>query len=132
MSIGEFARRSRLSAKALRLYDQLGLLVPARMDDVSGYRFYEEAQLDQARLIAALRQLGVPLAQIEEMLPLGPDEVAGRIAGLWRVAEEQHAARQRTGHSPRRPTPRKEDHHERSSRPRDAGAHLALLEAQRR
>jgi DNA-binding transcriptional MerR regulator len=93
MSIGEFARRSRLSAKALRLYDQLGLLIPARVDDMSGYRFYEDAQIDRARLIAALRQLGVPLAQIEELLPLGPEEVAGHIAGLWRVVEEQHAAR---------------------------------------
>jgi len=36
MSIGEFARRSRLSAKALRLYDGLGLLSPARVDEVSG------------------------------------------------------------------------------------------------
>jgi PPM family protein phosphatase len=38
MSIGEFARRSRLSAKALRLYDELGLLPPARVDASSGYR----------------------------------------------------------------------------------------------
>ncbi len=37
-SIGEFARRSRLSAKALRLYDELGLLPPARVDEDSGYR----------------------------------------------------------------------------------------------
>ncbi len=93
MSIGEFARRSRLSAKALRLYDELGLLVPARVDELSGYCFYEDAQLDQARLIAALRQLGVPLVQIEELLPLGTDGIAERIAGLWRVAEEQHAGR---------------------------------------
>jgi DNA-binding transcriptional MerR regulator len=93
MSIGEFARRSRLSAKALRLYDELGLLVPARVDQLSGYRFYEDAQLDQARLIAALGLLGVSLAQIEELLPLGPEEVAAGLAELWRVAEEQHAAR---------------------------------------
>ena len=62
MSIGEFARRSRLSAKALRLYDELGLLPPARVDEDSGYRFYEHGQLGQARLIVALRQLQVPLA----------------------------------------------------------------------
>ncbi len=42
MGIGEFARRSLLSAKALRLYDELGLLPPARVED-SGYRFYEPA-----------------------------------------------------------------------------------------
>ena len=39
MSIGEFAGRSRLSPKALRLYDELGLLPPAQVDDSSGYRF---------------------------------------------------------------------------------------------
>ena len=39
VSIGEFARRSRLSVKALRLYDELGVLVPARVDETSGYRY---------------------------------------------------------------------------------------------
>jgi len=47
MSIGEFARRSRLSPKALRLYDELGLLAPARVDDSSGYRFYDAGQLER-------------------------------------------------------------------------------------
>jgi DNA-binding transcriptional MerR regulator len=40
MSIGEFARRSRLSAKALRLYDGLGLLSPARVDELHGASRY--------------------------------------------------------------------------------------------
>ena len=40
MSIGEFARYSRLSPKALWLYDELGLLEPARVDEDSGYRYY--------------------------------------------------------------------------------------------
>lgn len=61
MSIGDFARRSRLSANALRLYDELGLLPPARVDAGSGYRYYAAAQLERARLVAALRQLQVPL-----------------------------------------------------------------------
>jgi len=39
ISIGEFARRTRLSLKALRLYDELGVLVPARVDQASGYRY---------------------------------------------------------------------------------------------
>ena len=59
ISIGEFARRSRLSLKALRLYDDLGVLVPARVDQVSGYRYYDAAQLDEARLVVMLRQLAV-------------------------------------------------------------------------
>ncbi len=46
VSIGEFARRSRLSVKALRLYDELGVLIPARVDEASGYRYYDVAQLD--------------------------------------------------------------------------------------
>ena len=65
MSIGEFARRSRLSAKALRLYDDLGLLPPARVDDCSGYRYYDDAQLETAQLIATLRHVGVPLATVK-------------------------------------------------------------------
>jgi DNA-binding transcriptional MerR regulator len=40
MTIGEFSKRSRLSAKALRLYDELGLLPPAEVDARSGYRLY--------------------------------------------------------------------------------------------
>ena len=38
LTIGEFARASRLSPKALRLYDELGLLRPVRVDEYSGYR----------------------------------------------------------------------------------------------
>ncbi len=47
MSIVESARWSRLLAKSLRLYDQLGLLVPVRVDEDSGYRYYESVQLDR-------------------------------------------------------------------------------------
>lgn len=93
MSIGEFARRSRLSAKALRLYDGLGLLPPARVDESSGYRFYEPGQLKQARLIAALRQLQVPLAEIKAILPLEPAEAAERVREFWAATDAEHAAR---------------------------------------
>lgn len=58
VSIGEFARLSRLSAKAPRRYDELGLLLPERVDPGSGYRWYETGQLAQARLVASLRQIG--------------------------------------------------------------------------
>jgi DNA-binding transcriptional MerR regulator len=91
MSIGEFARRSRLSPKALRVYDGLGLLSPARVDELSGYRYYEDAQLEQARLIATLRQVGVPLVTVKELLALDPAEMAEQVTGLWREAETRHA-----------------------------------------
>ncbi len=93
MSIGEFARRSQLSAKALRLYDGLGLLPPARVDEDSGYRFYEPGQLGQARLIAALRQLQVPLAEIKAILPLEPVRAADRIREFWAATDAEHTAR---------------------------------------
>ncbi|WP_431421330.1 MerR family DNA-binding transcriptional regulator [Actinokineospora sp.] len=48
MMIGDFARRSRLSPKALRLYDSLGLLSPSDVDQFSGYRFYRPEQLDHS------------------------------------------------------------------------------------
>jgi DNA-binding transcriptional MerR regulator len=93
MTIGEFARRSGLSANALRLYDELGLLPPARVDASSGYRFYAQAQLERARLIAALRQLQVPLPGIKAILGLEPATAAERIGDYWTAAEAEHAAR---------------------------------------
>jgi DNA-binding transcriptional MerR regulator len=91
MSIGEFARRSRLSPKALRLYDGLGLLSPARVDEFSGYRYYESAQLEAARLIATLRHVGVPLTIVRELLALDPAEMAEQLTAFWRKAETRHA-----------------------------------------
>jgi len=81
VTIGEFARLTRLSPKALRLYDELGLLPPARVDPDSGYRLYEPGQLERARLVASLRQIGVPLAEIKPMLDMTPSE---SLRDLWR------------------------------------------------
>ena len=60
LTIGVFATRARLSAKALRLYDSVGLLVPADVDPENGYRRYRESQLATARLIVMLRRLDMP------------------------------------------------------------------------
>ena len=91
MSIGAFARQSRLSPKALRLYDGLGLLSPARVDELSGYRYYESDQLQQARLIATLRQVGIPLTTVKELLALDPAELAEHVTAFWQGAETRHA-----------------------------------------
>jgi DNA-binding transcriptional MerR regulator len=93
ISIGEFARRSRLSLKALRLYDERGVLVPSRVDRSSGYRYYGTAQLDEARIVVMLRQLQLPLAAIKELLACDPADAAARIAEHWRDAEAAHDAR---------------------------------------
>ena len=93
ISIGEFARRSRLSLKALRLYDERGVLVPSRVDQASGYRYYATAQLEEARFVVMMRQLQLPLAVIRELLAGDPADAAARIAGFWRDAEAAHDAR---------------------------------------
>ena len=93
MSIGEFARLSRLSAKALRLYDELGLLPPAQVDPDSGYRWYAVGQLDNARLVASLRQIGLPLTAIKVILSLEPDAAARQVSAYWSGTEADHAAR---------------------------------------
>lgn len=92
VSIGEFARLSRLSPKALRLYDELGLLVPTRVDSDTGYRWYAATQLDQARLVASLRRIRVPLARIRDILALDAASAAEEIRAYWAGTEAEHAA----------------------------------------
>ncbi|MFG2793159.1 MerR family transcriptional regulator [Streptomyces sp. NPDC048419] len=67
-SIGEMSRDSGLGVSALRFYDRTGVLVPARVDPVSGYRWYSPAQLEEARLLARLRRAGMSLADIRLVL----------------------------------------------------------------
>lgn len=71
MPIGRFAEASRLTVKSLRNYDQSGLLVPARVDSDSGYRFYRPEQLGRAQAIRELRLIDMPLAEIAEVLDGG-------------------------------------------------------------
>jgi serine/threonine protein phosphatase PrpC len=93
MSSGEFARASGLSRKALRLYDELNLLPPARVDPASLYRFYDPAQLEQARLVAWLRRLGMPLTTIRRMSTLKPEQAAIELAEYWAQIEVETASR---------------------------------------
>jgi protein phosphatase len=87
LTIGEFARASRLSPKALRLYDELGLLTPAVVDAHNGYRRYTPEQLDRARLVAWLRRLGMPLATIRTVVEQAPEAAATTVAAYWRQVE---------------------------------------------
>ncbi|WP_079070751.1 MerR family transcriptional regulator [Streptomyces sp. IMTB 1903] len=67
-SIGEMARDSGLSVSALRFYDGAGVLVPARVDPATGYRWYGPEQLEESRVLARLRRAGMPLADIRLVL----------------------------------------------------------------
>ncbi|MEU8150682.1 MerR family transcriptional regulator [Nonomuraea sp. NPDC048901] len=94
LTIGAFARAARLSPKALRLYDELGLLRPAAVDGESGYRFYDPAQLERARLIVWLRRLGMPLAGIRQVCDLEPEAAAEQVAGYWEQVMAATAVRE--------------------------------------
>ncbi|MDT3397232.1 MerR family transcriptional regulator [Streptomyces sp. B1866] len=93
LTIGAFAKASRLSPKALRLYDELGLLPPARVDPVTGYRLYAPEQLERARLVAWLRRLGMPLARIREVCALDAAAAAREVRAYWARVEADTAAR---------------------------------------
>ncbi|MFE3679143.1 MerR family DNA-binding transcriptional regulator [Streptomyces griseus] len=93
VTIGEFARLSRLSAKALRRYDELGLLRPALVDPVNGYRHYDPAQAEGARLVAWLRRIGMPLSRIGRVVALDAGAAAVEVRAYWARVEAETAAR---------------------------------------
>ncbi|WFE37694.1 MerR family transcriptional regulator [Micromonospora sp. WMMD998] len=95
LTIGAFARAARLTAKALRVYDDCGLLPPAAVDPHSGYRYYAPEQLDRARLIAALRRAGMPLAEIRTVCGLPPEAAVEALDAWWRRVSADTAARGR-------------------------------------
>jgi DNA-binding transcriptional MerR regulator len=87
LSIGRFAEASRLSLKALRLYDRTGLLPPHHIDPKSGYRFYHHQQLERARLILLLRQINMPIARIKDMLDAPKSTARSMLDSYWRDVE---------------------------------------------
>lgn len=93
LTIGAFAKACRLSPKALRLYDELELLRPARVDPETGYRYYAVEQLEQARLVAWLRRLGMPLARIREVCALDGPAAGREIRAYWARVEAETANR---------------------------------------
>lgn len=74
-SIGELARASGLTVSALRFYDSAGVLIPALVDPVTGYRWYTNEQVVPARLVAGLRRVGMPVAEIAAALRVEPAQV---------------------------------------------------------
>lgn len=116
LTTGEFGRRTGLSPKALRLYDVSGLLPPADVDPVSGYRRYAPEQVERARRISLLRQLDMPLAIVAEVLAGNDAEAALRLDRWWAAQEASMRSRRgsleylrtkltRAGGPPRQPYP---------------------------
>ena len=80
LPIGRFARLTGLTIGALRHYDEAGVLAPADVDPVTGYRRYRRDQVATARAVAALRDLEVSLPAIRALLDT--DEAGARAAIL--------------------------------------------------
>lgn len=66
LHIGEFAGITGLTVKALRHYDEKGILVPAEIDDLTGYRLYSAAQVRTGAMIRSLRAANVPVSRLTE------------------------------------------------------------------
>ncbi|HEY0636195.1 MAG TPA: MerR family transcriptional regulator [Pseudonocardiaceae bacterium] len=81
IGIGDFARLGRVSVRMLRHYDALGLLRPAHVDEGTGHRGYEIAQLSRLNRVLALKDLGFTLQQVGAILDetVGLDELRGML-----------------------------------------------------
>jgi DNA-binding transcriptional MerR regulator len=90
LSIGEFSRLSHLSIRTLRRYHDAGLLEPAHVDEISGYRYYTPEQIPPAQVIHRLRELDVPLADVHRILRTPDPQVrAGLVAEHLQRLEDQ-------------------------------------------
>ena len=67
LKIGEFSKLSLTTVKALRFYEKEGLLIPASIDEWTGYRYYETSQLKTAARIKSFRQLGLSIEEIKSI-----------------------------------------------------------------
>src|SRR5512136_1663207 len=83
LKIGDLSKLSRVSVKTLRYYDEVGLLRPAQVDRFTGYRYYSFDQLPRLNRILALRDLGVSLEQIAQLL--SEDLPAAQLRGMLRL-----------------------------------------------
>jgi DNA-binding transcriptional MerR regulator len=96
-SIGEFAWLGAVSIRTLRHYDEIGLLPPAEVDPVTGYRSYSARQLRQLNRIVALKDLGLTLGQIGQLLGgITVDELRGML--LLRQAQLERELQRQQRH----------------------------------
>ena len=102
LSIGQVARRTGLTVRALRHYDEIGLLPPHEVDPDTGYRRYTAEQVKQAATIRQLRDLDVPVEVVRAFLEATDTESASRVvaahlanvdARAWRLHGIQHRLR---------------------------------------
>ena len=72
LTIGQMSKVCGVSVKTLRHYDKIGLLKPQRIDEINGYRYYEDSQIGTMLLIGRLKRYGFSLTEIQALLTI-PD-----------------------------------------------------------
>ena len=92
LKIGDFSRLAQVTVRALRLYDELGLLKPARTDPLTDYRYYTLDQLPRLNRILALKESGFALEEIKAVLDGGLPA-----AQRWELLAAKQAEREREG-----------------------------------
>jgi DNA-binding transcriptional MerR regulator len=95
LSIGEFAEATQLTPKALRLYDEQGLLRPTSVDAANGYRYYSSAQIAAGRLIRTLREMSASLSEISRIVGSPEGQAEMLLVQLAREMEQRRAAERR-------------------------------------
>lgn len=85
MRIGEFAEQAGVTPRTIRYYEDLGLLGPSQREG-QGFRYYTDTELSRLKKIEVIKQLGLSLEEIGEVLPLYCDDPTG-VRGKQRVLE---------------------------------------------
>ena len=70
LTIGQMSKVCGVSVKTLRHYDKIGLLKPQRIDEINGYRYYEDSQIGTMLLIGRLKRYGFSLTEIQALLTI--------------------------------------------------------------
>jgi DNA-binding transcriptional MerR regulator len=85
--IGAFSTLTQIPIKTLRYYDEVGVLIPARVERATGYRYYEAIQVQRLNRILVYRDLGFSLREIRALL--ADDVPADQVRGMLRRKREQ-------------------------------------------
>lgn len=89
--IGDFSKLGQVSTRMLRHYDKLGLLTPEHTDEWTGYRYYTIHQLPRLHRIVALKELGLSLQQIADLLGDNDDLPTDQLRGMLTLKRSELA-----------------------------------------
>ena len=86
LQIGEFSKICQVSVKTLHHYDKIGLLTPAQVDHITGYRYYRMEQIDTMNYIGRLKRYGFSLEEVQYLITISDNK---ELAGALRAQKEK-------------------------------------------